>query len=40
MFKSRHLGINEDVIEYLEKGNKKIRYKMNKLKILGKILML
>ena len=34
--KSRQSGISEDIIDYADRGNKRIRYKMNKLKRSGK----
>jgi transposase len=34
--KSRQSGMSEEIIDYADRGNKRIRYKMNKLKKLGK----
>jgi hypothetical protein len=34
--KRRQSGISEDIIDYADRGNKRIRYKMNKLKRSGK----
>lgn len=34
--KSRQSSINDEIIEYADRGNKRIRYKMNKLKRSGK----